>query len=70
MSQLEEEISKEWQAKSSKMVAVAEAKHRRQMEEVNEEKEELNRKIDQLEKKVELFLFLSDLFTVLVSGVA
>ncbi|GFS10691.1 peptidylprolyl isomerase [Elysia marginata] len=53
VSQLEEEISREWQAKSNKMVAAAEAKHARQVEEFNEEKDELKRKVDTLEKKLE-----------------
>ncbi|GFN76396.1 peptidylprolyl isomerase [Plakobranchus ocellatus] len=53
MSQVEEEISKEWQAKCDKMVAAAAAKHERQMVEAQEEKKDLQLKIEQLEKKLE-----------------
>lgn len=52
ISQLEEEIHKDWQAKCDRMLAVAAEKHNRSLQTVTEEKQELEDKIEKLENKV------------------
>jgi len=52
ISQLEDEITQDWQTKCDKMVALAEEKHARALKAVMEEKEELEENITQLNNKV------------------
>lgn len=56
MSKIEEEISREWQAKSDRMLAAAAEKYNRQLTDLKDEKEDLQHKVEELEKKVCCFL--------------
>ncbi|WAR31318.1 FKB15-like protein [Mya arenaria] len=53
ISQLEEEITADWKARSNKLVALAEEKHARALRAVNEEKEEMAEKIQELTNKIQ-----------------
>ena len=52
ISQIEEEINKDWKDKSDRLLAVATEKHNRALQAVVEEKQELETKVKQLENKV------------------
>ena len=52
ITQLEEEIHKDWQIKCDKMLAVAAEKHNRALQAVTEEKQELTDSVQQLQHKV------------------
>ncbi|BFZ20600.1 hypothetical protein BsWGS_23638 [Bradybaena similaris] len=52
MSKIEEDISREWQAKSDRMLTAAAEKYNRQLADLKEEKEDLINKVDELEKKL------------------
>ncbi|XP_060552351.1 FK506-binding protein 15-like [Ruditapes philippinarum] len=52
ISQIEEEINKDWQDKSDRLLAVATEKHNRALQAVVEEKQELETKVNQLENKI------------------
>ena len=52
ITQLEEEIHKDWQEKSEKLLAVAADKHARALKAVSDESEELETQVQELEKKV------------------
>jgi hypothetical protein len=52
VSQVEEELSREWKEKCDKLVANQQVKHKRALLEVRQENEDLQSTIKQLEKKV------------------
>ncbi|XP_053379992.1 FK506-binding protein 15-like isoform X2 [Mercenaria mercenaria] len=53
ISQLEEEINKDWQGKSDRLLAVAAEKHNRALQNIVEEKQELETKVEQLENRIQ-----------------
>ncbi|KAL4218675.1 FK506-binding protein 15 [Mactra antiquata] len=52
ISQIEDDINKDWQSKHDRLMAVATEKHNRALSAVTEEKQELEAKIQQLENKL------------------
>ncbi|CAG5122408.1 unnamed protein product, partial [Candidula unifasciata] len=52
VSKIEEEISREWQAKSERMLSAAAEKYNRQLADLKDEKEDLMNKVEELEKKL------------------
>lgn len=57
VSQVEEELNKDWKEKCDKLLATQQEKHKRAIQEVKQENEELQSTIQQLEQKV-IFQFL------------
>ncbi|KAK3602380.1 hypothetical protein CHS0354_011215 [Potamilus streckersoni] len=53
VTQMEEEITREWKEKCDKLLATAQEKNNRVLQEVKEEKAELEKKVQELENKVQ-----------------
>ncbi|KAL3872320.1 hypothetical protein ACJMK2_040252 [Sinanodonta woodiana] len=53
VTQMEEEITREWREKCDKLLATAQEKNNRILQEVKEEKAELEKKVEELENKVQ-----------------
>ena len=58
VSQVEEELSREWKEKCDKLVANQQQKHKRALLEVRQENEDLQSTIKQLEKKVRFYKWI------------
>jgi len=52
VSQVEKEMNAEWKSKCDKLLATAQEKHNRALQDVKEEKEDLEQKITALQTKV------------------
>lgn len=52
VSHVEEELNKEWKDKCERLLATAQEKHNRAIQDIKEEKEELENKVQELENKI------------------
>jgi len=52
LTQIEEDLNREWKEKSDRLLSSAQEKHQREIAEVNNEKAWLQEKLDSMESKV------------------
>ena len=59
VSQVEEELNKDWKEKCDHLLASAQEKHQRELQDVLSEKQLLKEKVEYLEKRVNIFFLVS-----------